>query len=407
MDGRDYYSKDTGQPYTMVSRGAGRCMMQGLDGESVEVSDEELDAGFEKVPGQCTSNGSVLSPGLGEGLVRLEDHGGASKLDVKARAGLVPGVPVDAGLDDGRSRQVSGAGVLSGVCSICGKAVSEQCEHVAGEKPSHRVVRVQRKGGGRWSVVFGDGSWVEVWGEAGGEDPHVTPYGRGRGGVVDEQARIRACAAVRECIRGGGDWFDGGEHGLSLVRAPADSVGSVKRDDGEIVLTDEERERCAGSLRMLAFAKGADTAEEIDAVVAGDVPLCPRGCGGADVERLGQMGKVGGGDPAYKCVRCGCEYLVTVGPRGRGRRTVFLNEPYTFESGQWEPGLLAGTPVKEIKRMDTDVKGPVAGKLIKACQVEGVSPEEDGEGWVVGFEDGSMALVSYEGSRAGGVRLAA
>jgi 8-oxo-dGTP diphosphatase len=147
---------------------------------------------------------------------------------------------------------------------------------------------------------------------------------------------------------------------------------------------------------MLAFAKGADTAEEIDAVVAGDVPLCPRGCGGADVERLGQMGKVGGGDPAYKCVRCGCEYLVTVGPRGRGRRTVFLNEPYTFESGQWEPGLLAGTPVKEIKRMDTDVKGPVAGKLIKACQVEGVSPEEDGEGWVVGFEDGSMALVSYE-----------
>jgi len=338
---RAYYRKSTGQIATMVSRGGGLCVMSDGGGSQWTVTDEELDRDYCTVPGLPDAPSSEAGDGV---LVSLESAGGASRYEVKARRGLVPGVPI---LDASSSgvHPVAGAGKL-GVCSWCGDE-SGRCEHVLGEKAGMRVESVVKREGDQWDCVMGDGVIVRVLRDGAG-DLLVSPYRK----RVDEQVRVRVLAAVRECIAGGGSWMDGGDD--EVEGAPGDGVkgelgvvsgnevdkgwpghewaamGEVPGDpcphcDG----VGEEPEGGAGDPCVECGGAGVvglgsllESAMEGRDPVTGD-PLCPKGCGVA-------------GRPVpegWKCPACGHRW-------GGGSLVAFPDEPWRRRpDGGWEPGF--------------------------------------------------------------------
>lgn len=427
MDQRTFYRKATGVPYCMVSRGGGRNELVSQDGHehTISIDDAVLDSEFSlEAPGMPVDVG----PGVGGGgwVTRLEDRGGAGKDLVKARAGLIPGV----GQVEGS--RMKGVGLISDRCSICG---GTDCEHISGEPDWLRVVWVQRKDTGAWDVVFRDGSFCEVWCEDGGAGPIISPYRRDRGGVVHEQARIRARDAVRGCIEGDSLWVDEAGMGmLSIVGAPADSVGRVKGEDGcNQGNVKGGCVRCGGSddgvggavIKVRAFYEEAVASADVGAALRGESPWgglgVPRDVaeGGSPTEHtaraaLGSEGKLtlleppvcpfgckakvvgAGGGLKYwwwRCTACGKEFRVEV---GKGGRLILFNEPWERkEDGSWAPveEESVDTPnVKAGSNMDTNLANP-PGWLKPKYLVEGVVTEHDGYDWVVGLGDASMVKV--------------
>lgn len=406
---RTFYRQ--GIPYRMVSRGGGRNELVSQDGnEHVSIDDATLDAEFTLDDGGSSSPSSSLS--AGSGVVRL----GISAAERKARMGLIPGV------GDAGAGTMKAVGLASGVCSICGRA-DGRCEHILGEADWLRVEKVTRRDWGAWVVVFGNGSWVEVLCDGEDGDPYVSPYGRGKGGVVGEQACIRACAAVR-CARdgGSGDWLvdDRGMGALSMVGAPA-GLGAVVKGDiggkGDDVKLRGFYEEAVASADVGAALRGepawgercevtgnpcgTDTWEVNHPCTCGPCSrYVARSGGGSGV--LGPDGK-----PIPRCVRCGAPRVALVDGAlecgGCGARYVenetgdgalsiktvaFLNEPWRRkEDGSWEPGL----DVKD-DAMNTD---NVKGRLLDEYHVNSVGVADDGEGWVVEFDDGSQATMRY------------
>ena len=168
---RTYYSRSTRRAFKMVSRGEGIVELQAVGHDHrVRLPENELDGAF------CTSlselDDRVGSSGDEAGVVKLEDRGGASKYEVKARRGLVPPVVDWEAAEQDHGPLVVGGGKL-GSCSICGDG-SGGCEHVTGEPASLRVVEVRQVDTVNWNVLMGNGQVLRVVVGADG-DPYLLP----------------------------------------------------------------------------------------------------------------------------------------------------------------------------------------------------------------------------------------